>query len=128
MTNAKRQLQHLFAENGELAQRFPGFKPRIQQEQLALDIQQAIEEKSVLIAEAGTGTGKTLCLLCSTLAYIKQHKLNVIPISEQKQQQQMKRGKLIYRPWQYASRRTESVTHTLCVCYVCYSIEIVVLL
>jgi len=57
----------LLGENGPLAQELDGFKPRIAQQEMAQAIERAIEEKSQLIAEAGTGTGKTFAYLAPAL-------------------------------------------------------------
>jgi ATP-dependent DNA helicase DinG len=57
----------LLGENGPLAQELDGFKPRVAQQELAQAIERAIEEKSQLIAEAGTGTGKTFAYLAPAL-------------------------------------------------------------
>ena len=57
----------LLGENGPLAQELEGFKPRVAQQELAQAIERAIEEKSQLIAEAGTGTGKTFAYLAPAL-------------------------------------------------------------
>ena len=56
-----------FAADGPLAARIPGFKPRAQQLEMAAAIEQAIERNGVLIAEAGTGTGKTFAYLVPAL-------------------------------------------------------------
>ncbi|MDR3427714.1 MULTISPECIES: ATP-dependent DNA helicase [Silvimonas] len=56
-------LESLFATDGPFAQAFPGYKLRQQQLEMALAVQSAIEEKGQLIAEAGTGTGKTFAYL-----------------------------------------------------------------
>lgn len=47
----------------QLVEELPGYTLRQSQIELALAIEQAIADKSVLIAEAGTGTGKTLAYL-----------------------------------------------------------------
>jgi ATP-dependent DNA helicase DinG len=57
----------LFAEGGPLARHIPGYRPRAQQLELAREILAAIEAGSPLVAEAGTGTGKTLAYLVPAL-------------------------------------------------------------
>jgi ATP-dependent DNA helicase DinG len=57
----------LLGEHGPLAQELEGFKPRVAQQELAQAIERAIDEKSQLIAEAGTGTGKTYAYLAPSL-------------------------------------------------------------
>ncbi|GAA5162032.1 ATP-dependent DNA helicase [Viridibacterium curvum] len=56
-----------FAEDGTLAQTIPGFRPRPQQTEMAQAIAQAIRGCRVLVAEAGTGTGKTFAYLVPAL-------------------------------------------------------------
>ncbi len=56
-------LENVFGEGGLLEKRLPGFRPRPAQLEMARAVQQAIAHKSSLIAEAGTGTGKTFAYL-----------------------------------------------------------------
>jgi ATP-dependent DNA helicase DinG len=51
-----------------LAQHLEGFKPRPSQEAMAQAVTQAIQDQSILVAEAGTGTGKTLAYLLPAAA------------------------------------------------------------
>ena len=60
-------LQRAFSAGGALASRISGFKVRPQQLELAEAIHGAIERTEVLIAEAGTGTGKTFAYLVPAL-------------------------------------------------------------
>ncbi|WP_255991235.1 ATP-dependent DNA helicase [Chitinolyticbacter albus] len=60
-------LTELFAADGPLAQAFPGYKVRSQQVEMAQAVEQAIRERGKLIAEAGTGTGKTFAYLVPAL-------------------------------------------------------------
>jgi len=57
----------VFAEGGALAQRIAGFRRRPQQLELARAILDAIERSGALVAEAGTGTGKTFAYLVPAL-------------------------------------------------------------
>ena len=59
--------QRTLSEKGRLSTAIPGFVPRAQQIQMALAIAEAIEEKSTLVVEAGTGTGKTYAYLIPCL-------------------------------------------------------------
>ncbi|MDB6164678.1 MAG: ATP-dependent helicase, partial [Xanthomonadaceae bacterium] len=52
---------------GVLAGTIPGFVPRASQQQLTAAIAQAMEQRDVLLAEAGTGTGKTFAYLVPVL-------------------------------------------------------------
>jgi ATP-dependent DNA helicase DinG len=57
----------VFAENGPLAQSLTGYKPRAQQIEMAQAIAAALDSQQILIAEAGTGTGKTFAYLVPAL-------------------------------------------------------------
>jgi ATP-dependent DNA helicase DinG len=56
-------LEQVFSESGPLARAVPGYKYRKQQLAMAEAIREAIESCGVLVAEAGTGTGKTFAYL-----------------------------------------------------------------
>jgi ATP-dependent DNA helicase DinG len=56
-------LENVFGEDGLLEQHLPGFKHRPAQLEMARAVQQAIASRANLIAEAGTGTGKTFAYL-----------------------------------------------------------------
>ncbi|MGD8162546.1 ATP-dependent DNA helicase [Pantoea sp. FN0307] len=56
-----------FAADGALAQAIPGFRPREAQQQMAVAVTQAIDQRGELVVEAGTGTGKTYAYLVPVL-------------------------------------------------------------
>lgn len=56
-----------FAPDGPLARAIPGFTPRTQQTEMAERVAQSIADRSVLVVEAGTGTGKTYAYLVPAL-------------------------------------------------------------
>ncbi len=60
-------LEALFAETGPLARAIPGYKLRPQQVEMAQAVAKAINSAGLLIAEAGTGTGKTFAYLVPAL-------------------------------------------------------------
>jgi ATP-dependent DNA helicase DinG len=60
-------LDACFAPGGALARAVEGFRARPQQVEFARAVLQAIERKGTLIAEAGTGTGKTFAYLVPAL-------------------------------------------------------------
>jgi len=62
-------LDAVFAPDGPLARRIPGFRSRPSQVAMAQSIGQAIENREVLVAEAGTGTGKTFAYLVPALLH-----------------------------------------------------------
>ncbi len=49
----------ILEQGGLLSQAIAGFTPRISQQKMAAAIEQAIEQQTELVVEAGTGTGKT---------------------------------------------------------------------
>ncbi|MDH5359592.1 MAG: ATP-dependent DNA helicase [Gammaproteobacteria bacterium] len=53
----------LLGEDGPLAKTIPGYITRTQQQDMADAVMTALEDDAVLIAEAGTGTGKTFAYL-----------------------------------------------------------------
>lgn len=58
-----------FAPDGPLARQEPGFRPRDQQDQMAARISQALDAREALVAEAGTGVGKTFAYLVPLLLW-----------------------------------------------------------
>jgi len=56
-------VEALFAADGPLARALPAFEPRAGQVEMAAAVAHAFEDGGVLLAEAGTGTGKTLAYL-----------------------------------------------------------------
>jgi ATP-dependent DNA helicase DinG len=56
-------VETLFAADGPLAHALPAFEPRAGQVDMAAAVARAFEQGGVLLAEAGTGTGKTLAYL-----------------------------------------------------------------
>ena len=60
-------LDLIFSDNGPLAQAAEGYRLRPQQLEMARSIAGAIENHEILVAEAGTGTGKTFAYLIPAL-------------------------------------------------------------
>lgn len=58
-----------FAADGPLAAHEPGFSPRPQQDLMAERIAQALQSRGTLVAEAGTGVGKTFAYLVPLLLW-----------------------------------------------------------
>ncbi|MBZ0132255.1 MAG: ATP-dependent DNA helicase [Rhodocyclaceae bacterium] len=61
------ELSSVFAVDGALARAIPGYRMRPQQIEMAQRIAAAIDKHGVLVAEAGTGTGKTFAYLVPAL-------------------------------------------------------------
>ena len=57
------RVESAFASGGPLARALPQFEPRPAQREMAGAVAAALDEGGVLLAEAGTGTGKTLAYL-----------------------------------------------------------------
>ncbi len=67
MPDPMHDIERIFAPEGPLADAVPGFRPRPQQVEMAQRIAEAIAGNSALVAEAGTGTGKTFAYLVPAL-------------------------------------------------------------
>jgi ATP-dependent DNA helicase DinG len=67
ITSLAESCQRILSEKGRLSTAISGFVARAPQLDLAVAIANAIEEKSILVAEAGTGTGKTFAYLIPCL-------------------------------------------------------------
>ena len=61
------EIESVFAADGALARAIPGYRVRPQQIEMAERIAAAIDKHGVLVAEAGTGTGKTFAYLVPAL-------------------------------------------------------------
>ncbi len=57
----------LLGPEGPFAREVPGFAPRASQQAMATAVEEAIAERQMLVAEAGTGTGKTFAYLVPAL-------------------------------------------------------------
>jgi ATP-dependent DNA helicase DinG len=60
-------LEDLLGGDGPLARNIEGFSPREQQQTLASAVARALQDMQTLVAEAGTGTGKTFAYLLPAL-------------------------------------------------------------
>ena len=60
-------MSELLGADGPLAEHIPGFAPRRQQQEMAEAVVDTLDGNGVLIAEAGTGTGKTFAYLVPAL-------------------------------------------------------------
>ncbi|MFZ1390980.1 MAG: DEAD/DEAH box helicase, partial [Dokdonella sp.] len=57
------RVEELLGADGPFAREVPGFVPREVQQRMAGAVAEAIDDRHALIAEAGTGTGKTFAYL-----------------------------------------------------------------
>ena len=62
-----RPVESVFCDGGALAAALPGFESRSEQAELAEAVARALVERRPLLAEAGTGTGKSLAYLVPAL-------------------------------------------------------------
>src|SRR6266700_4619000 len=60
-------LERVFGPSGWLARNHPHYEYRLAQLEMAEDVESALENRRHLIAEAGTGTGKTLAYLAPVI-------------------------------------------------------------
>jgi len=60
-------IAELLGSEGPFAKHLPGFAPRAQQQEMAEAVAKTLEKDNLLIAEAGTGTGKTFAYLVPAL-------------------------------------------------------------
>ncbi len=67
------RLETLLGASGPLAHALPGFRHRPQQVELAKSVATALREGRPCLAEAGTGTGKTLAYLVPLALWLARH-------------------------------------------------------
>ena len=61
------EVERFFSDQSPLASGVAAFRPRAQQREMALAVAEAIRDNAILVAEAGTGTGKTFAYLVPAL-------------------------------------------------------------
>jgi ATP-dependent DNA helicase DinG len=61
------EVERFFSEQSPLATEVALFRPRAQQRDMAIAVAEAIRDNAILVAEAGTGTGKTFAYLVPAL-------------------------------------------------------------
>ena len=72
------QLKELITAQGEFSRIFADFEERPQQQLMLEKIAQAFNQDEILIAEAGTGVGKSLAYLIPALYWVKQNRERVV--------------------------------------------------
>jgi ATP-dependent DNA helicase DinG len=65
--SADENIEAVFGADGALSRAVPGYRMRLQQIDMARAIARAMRDNSLLVAEAGTGTGKTFAYLVPAL-------------------------------------------------------------
>ncbi len=63
------EVKRFFASEGPLSKALDGHEPRLGQLELALKVSESLESGGNLVAEAGTGTGKTLAYLVPAVLF-----------------------------------------------------------
>lgn len=103
------RVREFFSPGGLLEQGIEGFEVRPTQTQLALKVVKAMQEERFLIAEAGTGIGKTFSYLIPGLALIEEGKgpFIVSTYTKNLQQQLFKKDvplilSILKKPYKYA--------------------------
>ncbi|QPB42967.1 ATP-dependent DNA helicase [Rodentibacter haemolyticus] len=66
------EISVIFSNKGALSRAIKGFRPRAEQLEMALAVSETIAQKSTLVVEAGTGTGKTFAYLAPALVFGKK--------------------------------------------------------
>ena len=61
------EVERFFSAQSPLATEVASFRPRTQQRDMAIAVAEAIRDNAILVAEAGTGTGKTFAYLVPAL-------------------------------------------------------------
>ena len=75
------EVAEIFSQNGRLAQSDSAFEFRRPQIEMALSVAEAINSSSVLVSEAGTGTGKSFAYLVPAMQYVSKNKGKRVVIS-----------------------------------------------
>jgi ATP-dependent DNA helicase DinG len=71
-------IQKIFEERGDLSELINGFSKRPSQARMAVCVADAFNSNSFLVAEAGTGTGKSLAYLIPTALYSLKNNVRVL--------------------------------------------------
>ena len=67
------EVAEIFSKNGRLAESDKDFEFRRPQTEMALGVAEAVNSSSILVAEAGTGTGKSFAYLVPILLYVAKN-------------------------------------------------------
>jgi Rad3-related DNA helicases len=75
------EVAEIFSRNGRLALSDSAFEFRQPQIEMALGVAEAVNDSSILVSEAGTGTGKSFAYLVPALLYVAKNKGRRVVIS-----------------------------------------------
>ena len=76
--SVSKALEGVFGASGTLSARLPGYEPRPKQGEMAEDCAGALFEGNYLMAEAGTGTGKSFAYLVPAILFSISNKKRVV--------------------------------------------------
>ena len=71
---SRQEIDKIFGIKGTLSESLPGYEMRLGQMKLAGDIVEAFNEEEILVAEAGTGVGKSLAYLIPAIRWMKKNR------------------------------------------------------
>lgn len=71
---SRQNIDRVFGMKGTLSESLPGYEMRLGQMKMAGDIVEAFNEEEFLVAEAGTGVGKSLAYLIPAVRWMKKNR------------------------------------------------------
>lgn len=109
----------VFGPNGIFARRFQGYAPRRGQIELTRAVDRAIEENAHLMAEAPTGTGKSIAYLVPAIRHAVQHGKRVLVVTGNIALQEQLVGKDLpllaeVLPWEFSFALLKGRQNYLC--------------
>lgn len=72
------EVTRLLGPEGPIARGLPGYQPRPSQMAFAQAVARSLKQKKALVAEAGTGTGKSIGYLAPAIAWATEHRKTVV--------------------------------------------------
>jgi ATP-dependent DNA helicase DinG len=72
------EVEEILAPGGQIERAMPGFENRPQQLEMAVSLAQALNNRQHVLAEAGTGTGKSLAYLVPILLWARKNKRRAV--------------------------------------------------
>ncbi|MEM9587936.1 MAG: DEAD/DEAH box helicase, partial [Planctomycetota bacterium] len=77
----------ILGDGGAISRRLENYEPRPQQLAMARKVAEALSEGKHLIAEAGTGTGKSFAYLIPAILHATSDQSEAVPTSRQEQEE-----------------------------------------